>query len=79
MGISQPLEIRIDAASAMTGKIVERTTAIMSPVSYTHLRAHETVLDLVCRLLLDKKKPKSNSLAEEIITDNIESEEVNNE
>ena len=25
------------------------------PVSYTHLRAHETVLDLVCRLLLDKK------------------------
>ena len=25
-----------------------------SPVSYTHLRAHETVLDLVCRLLLDK-------------------------
>ena len=28
-------------------------------VSYTHLRAHETVLDLVCRLLLEKKK-KSN-------------------
>ena len=24
-------------------------------VSYTHLRAHETVLDLVCRLLLEKK------------------------
>src|SRR5665811_1652729 len=29
-----------------------------APVSYTHLRAHETVLDLVCRLLLDKKKKK---------------------
>eukprot|EP00657_Telonema_sp_P-1_P008671 TRINITY_DN30345_c0_g1_i1.p2 TRINITY_DN30345_c0_g1~~TRINITY_DN30345_c0_g1_i1.p2 ORF type:complete len:112 (-),score=29.37 TRINITY_DN30345_c0_g1_i1:29-364(-) len=30
------------------------------PVSYTHLRAHETVLDLVCRLLLEKKiKPVS--------------------
>ena len=28
----------------------------MLPVSYTHLRAHETVLDLVCRLLLEKKK-----------------------
>ena len=28
------------------------------PVSYTHLRAHETVLDLVCRLLLEKKKGK---------------------
>ena len=27
-------------------------------VSYTHLRAHETVLDLVCRLLLEKKKPR---------------------
>ena len=27
-----------------------------SSVSYTHLRAHETVLDLVCRLLLEKKK-----------------------
>ena len=26
------------------------------PVSYTHLRAHETVLDLVCRLLPQKKK-----------------------
>ena len=25
----------------------------MSPVSYTHLRAHETRHDLVCRLLLD--------------------------
>ena len=25
------------------------------PVSYKHLRAHETVLDLVCRLLLEKK------------------------
>ena len=28
----------------------------LDPVSYTHLRAHETVLDLVCRLLLEKKK-----------------------
>src|SRR5665811_1044954 len=26
----------------------------MMAVSYTHLRAHETVLDLVCRLLLEK-------------------------
>ena len=26
------------------------------PVSYTHLRAHETVLDLVCRILLEKTK-----------------------
>ena len=27
-----------------------------TPVSYTHLRAHETREDLVCRLLLEKKK-----------------------
>src|SRR5674476_1634147 len=26
------------------------------PVSYTHLRAHETGRNLVCRLLLEKKK-----------------------
>ena len=31
------------------------------PVSYTHLRAHETVLDLVCRLLLEKKKLQSTN------------------
>ena len=27
----------------------------LDSVSYTHLRAHETVLDIVCRLLLEKK------------------------
>ena len=30
--------------------------AMFTAVSYTHLRAHETVLDLVCRLLLEKKQ-----------------------
>src|SRR5450756_3049723 len=30
----------------------------LGPVSYTHLRAHETRHDLVCRLLLEKKKKK---------------------
>ena len=28
----------------------------LAPVSYTHLRAHETDSYLVCRLLLEKKK-----------------------
>src|SRR5450759_4640350 len=28
----------------------------LATVSYTHLRAHETRHDLVCRLLLEKKK-----------------------
>ena len=31
---------------------------ICMPVSYTHLRAHETDSYLVCRLLLEKKKKK---------------------
>src|SRR5660397_103691 len=31
-----------------------------SSVSYTHLRAHETKANLVCRLLLEKKKIKKN-------------------
>src|SRR5450756_3011902 len=30
----------------------------LGAVSYTHLRAHETRHDLVCRLLLEKKKKK---------------------
>ena len=30
------------------------------PVSYTHLRAHETEADLVCRLLLEKKNSLSS-------------------
>ena len=34
----------------------------LEPVSYTHLRAHETVLDLVCRLLLEKKKTYKHTL-----------------
>src|SRR5665809_118966 len=29
--------------------------AVQFPVSYTHLRAHETKANLVCRLLLEKK------------------------
>ena len=33
----------------------------INPVSYTHLRAHETVLDLVCRLLLEKKTQKKHN------------------
>src|SRR5664279_5993297 len=31
-------------------------SSAFSPVSYTHLRAHETDSYLVCRLLLEKKK-----------------------
>ena len=31
--------------------------SIFATVSYTHLRAHETGRNLVCRLLLEKKNP----------------------
>ena len=50
-----PLYTLEDVEKAMqqfVGVQYDRTIA----VSYTHLRAHETVLDLVCRLLLEKKK-----------------------
>eukprot|EP00657_Telonema_sp_P-1_P008816 TRINITY_DN3093_c0_g1_i4.p1 TRINITY_DN3093_c0_g1~~TRINITY_DN3093_c0_g1_i4.p1 ORF type:complete len:211 (-),score=41.80 TRINITY_DN3093_c0_g1_i4:65-697(-) len=40
--------------SEMFGYVTQLRT--ITSVSYTHLRAHETVLDLVCRLLLEKKK-----------------------
>ena len=40
-------------------------------VSYTHLRAHETVLDLVCRLLLEKKNTTTHlDCTNEYITHN---------
>ena len=33
-----------------------------NPVSYTHLRAHETPEHLVCRLLLEKKKTTQHTI-----------------
>ena len=40
----------------------------LGPVSYTHLRAHETVLDLVCRLLLENKKTNITHLVIQLNT-----------
>ena len=45
-----------------------RMLADLFAVSYTHLRAHETVLDLVCRLLLEKKKRKKCKNAYNVFT-----------
>ena len=42
-----------DATPAELDEVLRAANA--DAVSYTHLRAHETVLDLVCRLLLEKK------------------------
>ena len=50
--------------------MLNRSGGIRS-VSYTHLRAHETVLDLVCRLLLEKKKQTKNTLVEYLYNNNM--------
>ena len=44
--------------SARTGFGIVDFGDQLNAVSYTHLRAHETVLDLVCRLLLETKTPQ---------------------
>src|SRR5664280_349055 len=64
IGISHPcVLVGSRAARQHGGSVGQRENGVggvdprgVSPVSYTHLRAHETVLDLVCRLLLEKKK-----------------------
>ena len=43
-------------AHAARPRLARLGDGVAGAVSYTHLRAHETVLDLVCRLLLEKKK-----------------------
>ena len=50
-------QIIASAHSAATLEKLQSTYSIeTTPVSYTHLRAHETDSYLVCRLLLEKKK-----------------------
>ena len=43
--------------------VAKRLREHFASVSYTHLRAHETGRNLVCRLLLEKKKPETASMA----------------
>src|SRR5665811_2086806 len=47
--------VGVGSIFAIFHKVSPGTQGTMEAVSYTHLRAHETVLDLVCRLLLEKK------------------------
>ena len=47
--------IREEEANAQLFDFLFHSIQWLDAVSYTHLRAHETVLDLVCRLLLEKK------------------------
>ena len=50
-----------DGSHAMSHQFTEEQVRGVVPVSYTHLRAHETVLDLVCRLLLENKNKTQRS------------------
>ena len=52
----QELERRIVCGEIAAGTKLNEVDVAGTPVSYTHLRAHETALELVCRLLLLKKK-----------------------
>eukprot|EP00657_Telonema_sp_P-1_P008881 TRINITY_DN31135_c0_g1_i1.p1 TRINITY_DN31135_c0_g1~~TRINITY_DN31135_c0_g1_i1.p1 ORF type:complete len:127 (+),score=54.57 TRINITY_DN31135_c0_g1_i1:84-464(+) len=64
-----PLYVILVATSICSIAVAETVqhgvSALLSPVSYTHLRAHETVLDLVCRLLLEKKNKTPNLICYE--------------
>ena len=53
------LPVHVGEKLSALGRAAGRYTA--TSVSYTHLRAHETVLDLVCRLLLETKNQLSTN------------------
>ena len=60
------MKVPPEMLTARMGGLVTAITELQDgrlAVSYTHLRAHETVLDLVCRLLLEKKKQSQNQSA----------------
>ena len=58
---SAPDFLAIDGGEGGSGAAPQALADHVS-VSYTHLRAHETVLDLVCRLLLEKKNKKNSCI-----------------
>src|SRR5674536_375288 len=62
---SDGIVVDIDRAATALGEVLGALTMRNlddepTPVSYTHLRAHETPEQLVCRLLLEKKKKRWN-------------------
>src|SRR5450756_2868188 len=63
MDVSRPTFQRVlkSARGKVARCLVEGKALGIEAVSYTHLRAHETRHDLVCRLLLEKKKKKNKN------------------
>ena len=57
--ISMMISFSLQRAMTIATAIANGRATIF-PVSYAHLRAHETVLDLVCRLLLEKNTTPHN-------------------
>src|SRR5665213_3606983 len=57
-GLARITAITNQAATWCVGSALNsnRAAVARTTVSYTHLRAHETGRNLVCRLLLEKKK-----------------------
>ena len=59
--LSSQVRRRILEHLTIVGESAAKPAGGSGPVSYTHLRAHETVLDHVCRLLLAKKKTRDHN------------------
>ena len=57
--MSGSVRVRILGIGMGAHHVTPEVSRALAAVSYTHLRAHETVLDLVCRLLLEKKTTKN--------------------
>ena len=58
--LARELGPRIRVNSLAPGRFDTDRVRTLDTVSYTHLRAHETVLDIVCRLLLEKKNKNTD-------------------
>ena len=54
--VAQDMVVHLVHKLGLVEESDEDDTDTTTTVSYTHLRAHETRHDLVCRLLLEKKK-----------------------
>src|SRR5665648_1245071 len=86
-GIKVTLSVHMEAKTAYLCEVLAAGGAQMSvtgsnvlstPVSYTHLRAHETRHDLVCRLLLEKKKKTKQTIKKKVLYRQTKNKKKNN-